>query len=470
MRYRLLMPVGLVSLLTMAPICSDSDYVILEESTSGLSEGDGLSSNNGIDTDSKFVEDSDGGLVDSEVEYIPDGFHAIIKGTVTVEMYTLDEHGEYIYISWEDAYDGEFIFGSNFVTAYTIDDEKLDYHTQTVISNPSSNGNSYELEVHSESASTVRVYAANDYWSDFIIGSGDPVGNYPDDISDPDPEDYYNVINGIDISVLVPYWDGSGSSSSGYYGYGGGGAGESCSDDETWTLLGDVTYTRSYAGGDAVVMLLDLENQGPYHYTWSTLSPNGGGAAGEYNMPFCNNYSEMNLVGAHDSNYNGLIDPAGDLWGVYVNDGIEANPIALQQEVTEADIQIPYGDYDGLDLTPFVRISGNVNTLVDLPKTTAVYVGALKYRPTSDTSVSDLASGYDYEAFSPSEVQAGGLQYEMIVPANTVTYLWAYADVDNDGRINEAGEPVSSAGDDENGRVATGENSWTYDFDLNVVE
>jgi hypothetical protein len=111
-----------------------------------------------------------------------------------------------------------------------------------------------------------------------------------------------------------------------------------------------------------------------------------------------------------------------------------------------------------------------VNTLVELPETTSIYVSALKYRPTSDVNVSDLVDGYDYEAFNPSEVQSDDLEYEMIVPANTVAYLWAYADVDNDGRINEAGEPVSSAGDDENGRVATGESSWTYDFDLNIVE
>ena len=121
-------------------------------------------------------------------------------------------------------------------------------------------------------------------------------------------------------------------------------------------------------------------------------------------------------------------------------------------------------------LTPFVRISGYVNTLVELPETTSIYVGALKYRPTSDVNVSDLADGYDYEAFNPSEVQSDELEYEMIVPANTITYLWAYADVDNDGRINEAGEPVSSAGDDDNGRMATGDSSWNYDFDLNIVE
>ena len=35
-------------------------------------------------------------------------------------------------------------------------------------------------------------------------------------------------------------------------------------------------------------------------------------------------------------------------------------------------VQIPYGDYDGLDLTPFVRISGIISTLVELPETTSV--------------------------------------------------------------------------------------------------
>ncbi len=73
--------------------------------------------------------------------------------------------------------------------------------------------------------------------------------------------------------------------------------------------------TTSYAGGDASVMLLDTEGNGPYNSSWSVLEESGGGAAGPYSMTFCDNPSQMNLVGAYDSNFNGIIDPAGDTWG-----------------------------------------------------------------------------------------------------------------------------------------------------------
>ena len=465
-----IVPLIFASPFLMAPLCSDSDFLILEQETAGLTDGgDGLTSENPEDNDTAFeVEDK---FIDTEFSKDDDGFHAIIQGTVTVSLYTIDEDGEYIYSEW-DAYNGQYPFGPNFVAAYYAEDGREVYVDQASITNPSIDGDKFEFEIHEDYVDGIRIYAASDYWDDGIIGTSDPIGNYPDVIYDTDTNADYNIITGIDINILVPYWDGA----SGYGGWGYG-SGPGSDDAESWSdycdvglLTGEVIVTTSYAGGDASVMLLDTEGNGPYNSSWSVLEESGGGAAGPYSMTFCDNPSQMNLVGAYDSNFNGIIDPAGDTWGVFVSEGLSANPIELYPDTIEADVQIPYGDYDGLDLTPFVRISGVISTLVELPETTSVYVSALKYRPTSDTNVSDFADGYDYEAFNPTEVQSGDLEYEMIVPANTVAYLWAYADIDNDGRINEEGEPVSSAGDDENGRVATGESSWTYDFDLNIVE
>ena len=465
-----IVPLIFASPFLMAPLCSDSDFVILEQETAGLSDGgDGLASNEQEDNDTAYeVEDK---TIDTEFVKDDGGFHAIIQGNVTVSLYTLDDDGEYIYIDW-DAYNGMYPFGSNFVAAYYAEDGKEIYVDQSSISEPSIDGDKYELEIHEDDVSGIRVFAASDYWDDGIVGTADPVGNYPDVIYDPDTNDDYNIITGVDISILVPYWDGSTGGfgwgyGSGYGGDDGGGWGDSCN---VGVLTGEVIITTSYAGGDAAAMLIDTEGSGPYNSVWTALEESGGGAAGPYSMTFCDDPSQMNLVGAYDSNFNGIIDPAGDTWGVFVSEGLSGNPVELYPGTIEADIQIPYGDYDGLDLTPFVRISGVVNTLVELPETTSIYIGALKYRPTSDVNVSDLADGYDYEAFNPSEVESDELEYEMIVPANTITYLWAYADVDNDGRINEAGEPVSSAGDDENGRMSTGDSSWNYDFDLNIVE
>jgi len=465
-----IVPLIFASPFLMAPLCSDSDFVILEQETAGLSDGgDGLASNEQEDNDTAYeVEDK---TIDTEFVKDDGGFHAIIQGTVTISLYTIDEDGEYIYSDW-DSYNGQYPFGPNFVAAYYAEDGREIYVDQVSITNPSIDGDKFEFEIHEDDVSGIRVYAASDYWDDGIVGTADPIGNYPDVIYDPDTSDDYNIITGVDINILVPYWDGSTGGTgwgdgSGYGYYDGGSWDTSCN---VGVLTGEVIITTSYAGGDASAMLLDTEGNGPYNSVWTTLNESGGGAVGDYSMTFCDDPSQMNLVGAYDSNFNGIIDPAGDTWGVFVSEGLSGNPVELYPGTIEADIQIPYGDYDGLDLTPFVRISGVVNTLVELPETTSIYIGALKYRPTSDVNVSDLADGYDYEAFNPSEVQSDELEYEMIVPANTVTYLWAYADVDNDGRINEAGEPVSSAGDDENGRMSTGDSSWNYDFDLNIVE
>ena len=113
---------------------------------------------------------------------------------------------------------------------------------------------------------------------------------------------------------------------SGYGYYDGGGWDTSCN---VGVLNGEVIITTSYAGGDASAMLLDTEGNGPYNSVWTTLNESGGGAAGDYYMTFCDDPSQMNLVGAYDSNFNGIIDPAGDTWGVYVVEGLDANPIEL---------------------------------------------------------------------------------------------------------------------------------------------
>ncbi len=402
---------------------------------------------------------TDGGITDGGTA-IPRGFNGTIQGTVQVLLYTLDEDGEYSYISWEDAYNDVFIFGDIFVAAYSIDEEtgQETYYDEYVVVAPSTAGDTYELEVSTTDTDRVRVLAANDYWGDNIIGTNDPIGNYPDEVVDVDPEDVSNTITGIDISILIPYWDGSSS---------GG-----CGTDNVTSVSGDIIITTSYAGGDAAAMILNTDSQGPYHSAWITPEPDGGGATGPYALSSCSSYGEMQLVGAWDSNYNGLADPAGDSWGVYISEtDVDGNPVDLSAgDMSGMDIQIPFG-FDGLDLTPFVRLYGDITTDVALPAGTHIYASALKYRPNTDTYVTELADGYDYASFDDSEVSAGGpWSYNFVVPANTITYLWAYADTNNNGLINEVGEPVRSAGSEDNGRIPTGEESQEYNLELIVVE
>ena len=394
------------------------------------------------------------------------GFHGTITGNLQVQLYTLDSDGEYVFISWADAYNDVFIFGDAIMFAYTPggDDGTATetYYDEYVINSPSTTGDSYELSVDDDGVDTVRVFGALDYWGDKIIGTGDPVGNYPDEIADPDPCSPDTVVSGVDVTILIPYWDGS---SSGCGGSGGG------NGNGSTTIDGTIIITTAYAGGDAAAMVLDTSDNGPYYSTIETPTPVGGGAEADYSLTVCSSLGQANLVGAHDANFNGLFDPAGDQWGVYAPEtDVNGNPIDLSENHTDADIQIPFG-FDGLDLTPFVRIYGNVWTDESLPSGTQVYAAALKYRPNTDIYTSDLADGYDYEVFDSAAVAAGDpWAYSHVVPGDTIAYVWAYADTDNDGAINEDGEPVGAYGDENTGRLPTGGQSHNVDLELRVVE
>ena len=176
-------PLIFASPFLMAPLCSDSDFLILEQETAGLTDGgDGLTSENPEDNDTAFeVEDK---FIDTEFSKDDDGFHAIIQGTVTVSLYTIDEDGEYIYSDW-DSYNGQYPFGPNFVAAYYAEDGREVYVDQASITNPSIDGDKFEFEIHEDYVDGIRIYAASDYWDDGIIGTSDPIGNYPDVIYDP---------------------------------------------------------------------------------------------------------------------------------------------------------------------------------------------------------------------------------------------------------------------------------------------
>jgi hypothetical protein len=59
---------------------------------------------------------------------------------------------------------------------------------------------------------------------------------------------------------------------------------------------------------------------------------------------------------------------------------------------------------------------------------------------------------------------------EFILPSNVVAYLWAFVDVDADGVVNEAGEPLGSSLEDTNGKVTVGSSSFTTGVQLGALE
>ena len=176
----------------------------------------------------------------------------------------------------------------------------------------------------------------------------------------------------------------------------------------------------------------------------------------------------MNLVGAWDSNDNGLIDPA-DHWGAYASEpGVDGNPVAVGTADLEGyAVEIPLsGSEDagtpGISVVPFVQITGTVSvkdgTFDDLPSGTTVYVAALYYRPSADLAVSTLADrSYDLESWDWTELTGkASVDFSLGVPADTVVYLWAYADEDGDGTVNESGEAVASGGTADDGSLDSG--------------
>ncbi len=392
--------------------------------------------------------------------------HGELRGTVTVQLYTYDDDGELEYLSWEDAYDDTWRFGGIWVTAYEDNGSGGEiYHGSDAILGPQTGPNEYEISVDLETARELRLYAQVDYWGDGILGSGEPMGIYPDAVLVQHGDSH----DDLDISILAPYYD---------FDSGGGDGSAWCGMDPV-SISGDVLITAGYAGGVAVAMLLDPNGNGPYHWDYTTPMTNGSGATGAYSFSSCASYGSMNLVGAHDRDGDTLITPM-DRWGAYISEpDVDGNPITVgTSDLTGMDIQVPLGDGGSpFDIVPFISISGEVSvtggSFDDLDPGSSVYVTALKYRPSHEIAVSTLeGEAYDMVSWTAAEISGQtSIPYSLDVPANTIVYLWAYADNDSNGIVNEPGEHVASGGENDAGKFPTGATSATgQDLDLAAAD
>ena len=122
-------------------------------------------------------------------------------------------------------------------------------------------------------------------------------------------------------------------------------------------------------------------------------------------------------------------------------------------------------------LVPFVQLSGTIQAgnglFDDLSSSGTLYVAALKYRPSGEISIQTLEErSYDYKAVAWDELTGqSNIDWRLTVPSETITYLWAYLDVDDNGYVNEPQEPIASGGEDDNGKFPTG-NSATSNIDM----
>ena len=428
-----------------------------------------------VDWDSSIGRDEDSGDDTSTTEDTGDidtgvipGVHGTVEGTVYLQLYTIDQNGDMQLMDWEETYGG-YPFGPVFVAAYSSDEDGHDtYYDQNVISaptvSPAPGGDPYGLDIDVDDIDSVQVYASVDYANDGVLSTAETTGAYPSAVTISSD----GTVTGIDITVMVPWaGDGGGGGGTGW-GYGNGSGGSGC--DETIEMSGTVTISSTYLEGDVAALIYDTAGAGPYAVDRETPTATSGGAEAPFSFSGCSNVGDYNLLGAWDSNANGLFDPA-DKWGAYVTDGaVDGNPITIgDTSMTDLEILVPFGDYQP-SVVPFVSISGTLTSSQDWSAYSDVYVAALKYRPNSDVSVADLKEGYDIEQWSTSELAANSaFDFHVEVPANTIVYVWAYADVDGDGILNEVGDPIASL-NDSTGRTVTGSTSQGgADLNLDVL-
>ena len=68
----------------------------------------------------------------------------------------------------------------------------------------------------------------------------------------------------------------------------------------------------------------------------------------------------------------------------------------------------------------------------------------------------------DFKVWGPEALGVTeGVLWDLVVPANTIVYLWAFVDADGDGMVNESDEPVASGGVDGAGTLPTGDEGQT---------
>ena len=437
--------------------CFSSDK---EDSGSTTDGGDGTDGSDGADG----TADGTDGTTDTGTE--PDPITATLTGTVTVELYCTDSEGGREAVTFADAYAGSFPFGAIWVAAFNEDTGSIEYFGSDTISSPSTTGDAFTIDVSMPAEANVRVYATLDRYDNRILATNDPIGNFPDEIAIVDG----GSTSDVDIAIVTEATE--------YCNGGGTDGGSDGGSGSTINISGPVTIGSFYTTGEGAAMLLDSNGNGPVYYDFFTPTSDPSGYSSTYDIEARPALGQQQLVGAIDSNGNNLFDGM-DTWGTYVEvPDVNANPITVgSTDLSGLELQIPLDDGSTpLNTVPYTTISGSVSmndgsTFDTLTAGSTVYVTALKYRPGTSIAVTSLeADSYDIEEFAWADLTGqSSVSYSMVVPANTIVYLWAYADEDVDGTVNEVGEAVASSGNDANGRAQISTTSSTHNFALDFA-
>ena len=408
--------------------------------------GDGTVADGGSTDGGSTIGGTDGGATDGGTTdggtTEPEPITATISGRVRVQLYDYTTGAQ---VNWED-YGPTFPFGDIFIGAYEQEgrDSPLRYHGDSAILDPTPalDGDPYTLPVTMDADGTVRVFAALDWDADRVVGTDEPRGMSTVELEITDGASFKDV----DLTIVAPVNV-----------TGGGGC-------DTMQIQGDIVLTSTWVDGDVAAMTTWTDGTGPLYVATATPSVDGGGASAPYALTSCASLGPVNLIGAWDRNGNGLFDPT-DLWGTYTTStDVDGNPVEIGTSALAGyDIQIPFGDGEGLSIVPFVTASGTLGwstgSLQDMPEGTVLHAMALKFRPEGEVEVDELET-YDHQVWEPADYKGRDtVEWELLMPANSVAFLWFYADTDADGLVNEAFEPVGSQGTDADGRFPTGTTS-----------
>jgi hypothetical protein len=399
---------------------------------------------------------TDGGSGEGIVDIEDYPYKGWVNGDVTVTLFREDEDGNRSTVTWEESGYDTYPFGPIFVGSYTVPTSTSPnptYAGTTLIESPTIEPSPFQMRVGAQEETSILVYAAVDVLGDGVIGADDPRGAWPVELPLTDGVEHDDVH--IEILAMEQ-------------------SEVTCADTGTITITGTVTVNMDYFGGNVGIMLVGEDGSGPYHVTTVQPRTTGAGSSATYSLEVCADYGPMRLVAAWDSNQNQLYDP-NDKWGVYTLDHeADANPVFVgNANMNNYPIDIPLGDRPGVQVLSFARISGTVQmdagTFSDLPSGSDVWVVGMAYRPDREFDVNDAAVTLSAKKFAWSEISsAAAKDWELLVPANTTIYLWAYADTDADGMLNEHGEGVGAASGD--GRIPTGEGFGGIELRIAFVE
>lgn len=424
--------------LLMAAACTDAGGFGSDDtggSDSGPPPVDTLLDDTGEDS---ATEDS------ADEEELPEVINpGTLTGTIFFDLYTTDSSGAVEPLVWADWYGDTFPFGTVVVTGYTVDDDGVaTYWSTTILPDPSPDGEGYELEFGFDAEHQVTIQASLDYWGDGLIAPYDPSAVYATAV----PVAPDGALSGVNITIDVPYYDFS-LTGGGYW-----------NPDDWVQVSGDADISEQLADGTCMAMVYDTTGYGPYGYTGFAPAATSAGAEGSYAMWAPKGMGDSQILGACDTNLNGMIE-AADAWGGYSEDGDTVATVPIGTEnLTDYTLKIPLNAPARASVNYSGRVLLDELTMAQVTGASSLYITAQKYRVSESWDPDASGRTYDYEVYRGSEISDSS-PYSLTMPADAVTWLWACLDVDGDGVVNEAGEPCGQPSTD--GKIATGSSART---------